>query len=79
MRARERGHGKEAWLGDAERVGQKMTPPLWRPGYGPALVPVPSLVGIAHSQNCKQPVLLVVTCSLHPHLGQHFEVIGMDT
>ena len=27
---------KEAWLGDADRVGQKMTHPLWRPGYGPA-------------------------------------------
>ena len=24
---------KEAWLDDAERVGQKMTHPLWRPGY----------------------------------------------
>ena len=25
---------KEAWLGDADRVGQKMTHTLWRPGYG---------------------------------------------
>ena len=35
VRARERGHAKEAWLGDADCVGQKMTHPLWRPGYGP--------------------------------------------
>ena len=27
MRARERGHEKETWLSDADRVGQNMTPP----------------------------------------------------
>ena len=37
VRASERGHAKEAWLGDADRVGQKMTHPLWWPGYGPAV------------------------------------------
>ena len=38
MRASERGHAKEAWLGDEDRVGQKMTYPLWGPGYGPAML-----------------------------------------
>ena len=37
VRASERDHEKEAWLGDADRVGQKMTHPLWRPGYGPGM------------------------------------------
>ena len=49
VRASERGHAKEAWLGDTDRVGQKMTHPLWRPGYGPERVGhfLPNTVRIA--------------------------------
>ena len=60
---------KEAWLGDADRVGQKMTHPLWRPGYGPAKRDV------VHSQNSKCEGSKISVAKHHLKVALHVQLM----